>query len=175
MEWLPQETIVFNGASGELLNRFDLTDDAHLIGWDIVCLGRRASGETFDTGSLKQRIEIYRDAKPLYIDRIHFEGGSKLLNAPWGMNKASVSGTLFITLGHLCKPSLDELRSRLLTSPTDTSNEQQWGVSQRGEVLLVRYLGDSAEVCRKGFERCWQMLRPLLLNREALRPRIWNT
>lgn len=167
LEWLPQETIVFNAARGELRNRFELAAKATLIGWDIVCLGRRASGETFQQGAVTQRIEIYRQGKPLFIDRIHFAGGSAMLDAPWGMNKASVSGTFFATLGEHSL-SLDSFRECL-------PNPQQWGLTVRGELLLVRYLGDSAESCRRGFEAIWQLLRPLLINKPVHRPRIWNT
>ena len=42
-------------------------------------------------------------------------------------------------------------------------------------VELVRYLGVSAEQCRRGFEKIWQFMRPRLLSRPAVRPRIWNT
>lgn len=170
LEWLPQETIVFNGADGELLNCFDLQSTAQLIGWDIVCLGRRASGETFTNGQLKQRIEIYRDGRPLFIDRINFVGGSDMLQSPWGMRGQPVSGTFFVTLTSDIDKALDmdDLRSRLPSS-------EEWGLSRRNSVLLVRYLGMSAEQCRRGFESIWQQLRPLLTGRPALRPRIWNT
>jgi urease accessory protein len=168
LEWMPQETIIYNNARGTLLNRFDLEGDALLIGWDIICLGRRASGEQYTGGRLKQCIEIYRDGKPLYIDRVTFNGGSDMLKAPWGMNGASVSGTMFITLGEDTKLSLDDIREKI---PKDA----QWGISQRGEVLLLRYLGHSAESCRRGFEVLWQTLRPTLLKIAVHRPRIWNT
>lgn len=170
LEWLPQETIVFDGANGELLNCFDLQGSAQLIGWDIVCLGRRASGETFSRGQLKQRIEIYRDGRPLFIDRVNFVGGTDMLQSPWGMRGQAVSGTFFLTLTDDQEKALDmdNLRSQL-------PNVEQWGLSQRNSVLLVRYLGMSAEQCRRGFELIWQQLRPLLAGRQALRPRIWNT
>lgn len=168
LEWMPQETIIYNDAKGALLNRFDLEDDALLIGWDIICLGRRASGEKYTGGRLKQGIEIYRDGRPLFIDRVTFTGGSEMLKAPWGMNGASVSGTMFVTLGETAKLNLDEIREII-------PNGVQWGISQRGEVLLMRYLGDSAESCRRGFEILWQTLRPTLLKRAVHRPRIWST
>lgn len=172
LEWLPQETIVFNGAHGELLNRFDLEAGATLIGWDIVCLGRRASGESFDAGCIKQRIEIYRDGKPLFLDRVRFEGGSAMLSSPWGMHGQSVSGTFFATLANgeqtADLPDMDTLRAQL-------PQGREWGLTRRGDVLLARYLGHSGEACRRGFEKLWQLVRPALLQRPALRPRIWNT
>lgn len=183
LEWMPQETIVFNGARGELLNRFELEGSAQCFGWDIVCLGRRASGESFDTGQLLQKIEIYRGAKPVFLDRVRFDGGSAMLAQPWGMNGKTVSGTLFATAPAGQAFDRDSLRSAL-------STDSQWGLTVRqtmstlapdatpcsGEqMLLVRYLGDSAERCRQGFERIWQQLRPQLMSRPAHRPRIWNT
>lgn len=167
LEWLPQETIAFNGARGELVNRFDLAADALLIGWDVVCLGRRASGESFDRGSIRQKIEIYREGRPLFIDRVAFEGGGSLMDAPWGMRQCSVSGTFFATLGG-DSSTAETLRSALPVGP-------EWGLTRRGEVLLARYLGHSAETCRRGFEQLWYRLRPQLLQRPAVRPRIWNT
>src|SRR5690349_2631589 len=44
LEWLPQETIVFDGARAELDFEADLAPGARLIGWDLVCLGRTGSG-----------------------------------------------------------------------------------------------------------------------------------
>lgn len=183
LEWLPQETILFNGARGELLSRFDLAAESQLIGWDIVCLGRRASGERFEQGRVKQRIEIYRQGAPIFVDRVSFNGGSEMLSAPWGMATEVVSGTLFATLKPGFKPDLDTLRAELADSGSpdaglasaDHANAGRWGVTQRSGVLLVRYLGDSSESCRRGFERIWQQLRPQLLSRPVHRPRIWNT
>lgn len=168
LEWLPQETIGFNGAVGELRNRFELESGATLIGWDILCLGRRASGETFDSGRLKQRIEIYRDGQPVFLDRMVIEGGSQMQAAPWGLNGQPVVGTLFAALGDCCTPDPDALRAHL-------PDGLEWGITRRGEMLLARYLGQSSEACRRGFEKLWEVLRPALLQRPAIRPRIWNT
>jgi urease accessory protein len=42
-------------------------------------------------------------------------------------------------------------------------------------VLIVRYLGDSAEGAREYFQRIWRHVRPALAARPAKIPRIWNT
>lgn len=183
LEWLPQETILFNGARGELLSRFDLATESQLIGWDMVCLGRRASGERFEQGRVKQRIEIYRQGTPIFVDRVCFNGGSEMLSAPWGMAGEVVSGTLFATIKPGLKLNLDELRAQVMDSELIDSGltssgfggSSRWGITQRSGVLLIRYLGESAETCRRGFERIWQLLRPQLLSRSIHRPRIWNT
>jgi urease accessory protein len=42
-------------------------------------------------------------------------------------------------------------------------------------VLIVRYLGDSAEDAREYFQRIWRHVRPALAARPAKMPRIWST
>jgi urease accessory protein len=53
LEWLPQETIVYCGAQAELQTRIELQGDARLCYWDIVALGRPASGERFDRATFR--------------------------------------------------------------------------------------------------------------------------
>ena len=50
LEWLPQETIFFDGARARLETRVLLAADSRFIGWDILCLGRAAAGELFENG-----------------------------------------------------------------------------------------------------------------------------
>jgi urease accessory protein len=39
----------------------------------------------------------------------------------------------------------------------------------------VRYLGNSSETAKQLMTRAWKLLRPQLIGREAVVPRIWNT
>lgn len=41
-EWLPQETMLFNGAHANSETRVILEDAASFIGWDMLVLGRQA-------------------------------------------------------------------------------------------------------------------------------------
>ena len=42
-------------------------------------------------------------------------------------------------------------------------------------VLVVRLLCDDSEAARRVMLAAWQLLRPALLGRAAVMPRIWNT
>ena len=53
LEWLPQESIVYCGAQAQLETRIELQGDARLCYWDMVALGRPASGERFDSGEFR--------------------------------------------------------------------------------------------------------------------------
>ncbi|MEX1664357.1 urease accessory protein UreD [Zhongshania arctica] len=175
LEWLPQETIIFEGAEAELSNHFALHGNASLCAWDIVVLGRRASGECFSRGRCTQKIDISRDGVVLLKERTEWLGGSRMLDAPWGMGGMSVSGTLFATL-QCDQHMMDTLREGLAELVVSRGwLPAEWGLSQKRDIFLARYLGNSPEQCRKGFIWLWSQLRPLLNGRAACPPRIWNT
>ena len=46
LEWLPRETIVFDGALAQLETIIDIGAQASYVGWEVVCLGtlRSAAG-----------------------------------------------------------------------------------------------------------------------------------
>ncbi len=168
LEWLPQETIVFDGALAETECEADLAGDAGLIGWDIVCLGRTGSGERFMRGSYRTSIRIRRDGKPLWLERGRIDGGGKLLDSPAGLGGSPVFGTLFVS-------SLN-LNQRLLNETRKPQPEAGRGsVTLLPGILLARYLGDSSEAARRYFIALWRILRPVVAGREAIEPRIWRT
>ena len=74
LEWLPQETIVYAAAQAELTTEIDLHGDAKLLYWDIVALGRPASGERFDTGHFQAQLNIRRDGQLLWHERQRIRG-----------------------------------------------------------------------------------------------------
>ena len=167
VEWFPQETIVFDKASVRLHTRFDLEQGASLIAWDILCLGRKLSGETYRQGRLKQGFEIYRQGLPIFIERGFVDGGSAAMHSGWGWQGKAVSATFVASTSN--GALVDELRTQI------GSDSSVCVVSQLRDVLVVRYLGDSAEQAKDLFENCWNTIRKGLLNKEAIRPRIWNT
>lgn len=172
LEWLPQETIVFNGANGRLHTRVDLQGDGQACVWDMVCLGRPASGEVFREGRCEQILEIYRDARPLLIERNRFDGGNERLYARWGLNGAPVAGTFLATV----KPNRDRVDALVEALDALTpAAENEWGLTQKGELFIARYLGHSTRMCRRGFEYLWRELRPGITSTPAVTPRIWNT
>jgi urease accessory protein len=94
LEWLPQETIVFDGARAAMTSRIELTGSARYFGWEVLCLGRRAAGERFTKGVLDLHTRIERDGRPIWLERGRIGGGSPLLDSAAGLAGFSVSGTL---------------------------------------------------------------------------------
>lgn len=69
-EWLPQETILFDGSHLERRTCFDLAADARVLACELRVLGRAAHGETFTYGFLSDRIEVRRESKLEWIDAV---------------------------------------------------------------------------------------------------------
>ena len=168
LEWLPQETIVFDGALAQASCEVDLAADAGLIGWDIVCLGRTGSGERFRRGSYRSSIGIRREGKLLWLERARIDGGGRLLESPAGLAGSPVFGTLFVSFPLVEKAILEDMRKQ---NPV----EGKGAVTMLPGILLARYLGDSSEAARRYFIALWRILRPRLTGLEAIEPRIWQT
>lgn len=168
LEWFPQETIAFNGAQFEARTRVDLGAQGQAMGWDILCLGRPASGERFKRGYISQRTEIYRQGKPLFIDHLNIRGGGAGQSGAWGLRGLPVVGTFWFAAED--EKLLAALRKKIRTSP-----DELYGVTQLQGLVVCRYLGQSTERARELLTKAWTIVRPRLIGKHACMPRIWNT
>ena len=169
LEWLPQETILFGDAQVRTVTRVELEPGASFFGWDMVCLGRAASGDHWTFGRLQQSFEIWQGARPLWIERADFDAAAPVRQAPWGLAGRRVFGT-FVCTG-------DNPRAvAAVRAAVDTDeNRELFAVSQMRAAIVCRYLGGSTERVRQVFAQAWGALRPLMLGRPASAPRIWLT
>jgi urease accessory protein len=74
IDWLPQETILFDGAALSRTLEADLAEGARLLAVEAVVLGRTAMGETVRRGTLRDRWRIRREGKLVFADDLRFEG-----------------------------------------------------------------------------------------------------
>lgn len=171
-EWLPLETILFDGAHAELNTEVHLGPGARFVGWEVTSLGLPVNGIEFSTGNLKQSFRVYQSGIPKVIERFVVDPG---IRNPYpllaGTQNKPISG--FFVAGPFEQLS-DELYAAVRTIPQE-GRSYVAGISKVGEFLVGRYLGECSEQGRNIFEYWWQLLRPELLNRTACAPRIWLT
>jgi len=168
VEWLPQGTIVFDGADGTSTMRVDLASDSVFLGWDVVCLGRTASNERFERGRWRQRIDIARDDALVWSERAALSGGDALLTSPVGLNGAPVFGT-FVAMA----PRFDDDLIAQCQRVCPARGEGM--VTRLPHAIVARYRGDASEAAHDYFRTLWVSLRPALTGRAAVPPRIWKT
>jgi urease accessory protein len=171
LEWLPQETIVFNQADTFNATRVDLADDALYLGWEVLCLGRTASGESFDAGRHRQRLSLRQGDRLLWNEQGSLAGGSGALTSPAGFAGATVCGTL-IAAG---RPVTQDLVDKARTAISDRADISRLAITRLPHLLAARYLGPSSEDAKQAFSALWAVLRPALAGHAAVTPRLWST
>ncbi len=168
LEWLPQENILFAGARLHARTRIELEDDAVFIGWDVTCLGRPSSHERFEHGAFDSRLEFYHNQELLLVENQRILDPQDL-DAAAGLRGQPVQATL---LAFPCDDSHLESARRQLAMQGPSS---LMGITLIDGLLVVRALGVSSEILKKQMTSVWRALRPMLLGRPAVLPRIWAT
>ncbi len=171
LEWLPQEAIVFNAAHASSETAITLIDDALYLGWEVLCFGRTASGETFERGRYRQRMTIARGRRLLWNERGTLEADGRLMTAPIGLASHSVAGTLLAVGREIPQTLLDAAREAV----ADHAGATRIALTRLPHALAARYLGDSSEEAKELFVRIWSVLRPALTGSAAIVPRLWAT
>ena len=172
LEWLPQETIFFDTANVVLEQHVELAAGATYLGCEILCMGRRGSGERFNTGTVTQRSSIRRDGKLIWWEQGAMLGGR--LDSPLALDGKSVCATL-VAAG---KPLAAAVLATLLAdirADIAADGDHLFGITHTKGVLVARHLGDDSETARRLMLIVWRRLRPHLLGRAAVTPRIWQT
>jgi urease accessory protein len=175
VEWLPQETILYDGSDVALKTRVDVAAGAAFVGLDVVCFGLPARGETFARGRCSQAFEVWRDGAPLALERGRFDGDVAVPAAAWGLGGAPVMGTLLAVPAAPVDlaPTVASLRAAAEALPPGDAGAVT--TLAAGGVLVCRYVGPSAERAGRFLREAWAQARGALLGLPASPPRIWAT
>jgi urease accessory protein len=171
VNWLPQETILFDGGRLERRLEADLADGATLLALEAVILGRRARGEIVDEGLFRDRWRIRRNGTLIHAEETCFQEPFEAYRG----NAASLDGNSafasVLLVDDNARDLLGEARNCIGQSGI-AGGVSAWGVQASGK-LLARI------AARDGYE-LRKALVPLLrlLNRSAEGvsglPRIWS-
>jgi len=168
LEWLPLETLVFDGANAVIDTRIELGRGARFIGWDVVALGRTASSERFDRGRYRQSVELHQDGELVWCERAVLGGGSAALQSGAILGSAPVFGTMIVAGADVD----DEL---VATCRSAGGPSELLAMTRVAQVLVARVRGDSTIGARTHLATLWRALRPAFLGRAAVPPRLWST
>ena len=174
LEWLPRENILFDASEVAMGLDLQLAAGARFLGWEILCFGRRASGETWQHGSLRLDSRVSQAGRLLWAEQADVAAGSGFASAASGLAGCSVAAT-FIAAGFDAQPDLLQA-CRELAVPHDAGAAAplaRLGLTWVPGVFIARYLGDSSEDAFEWFTALWSLLRPALLGLSPVRPRLW--
>jgi urease accessory protein len=163
LDWLPQETILFDG--GRLARRLEveMAEDARLLALECVLLGRAAMGETVAAGALDDQWRIRRAGRLVHAEALRLTGDI----ASAGAGPATLRGArAFATLVHVAPEAetrLDAARAALGAEGVLAA------ATAKPSVLIARWLSPDAQALRAG------LIRFLIAFRAAPLPRVWTS
>lgn len=167
LEWIPQETILFDGARLDRRLRADLAPGAVLLAAETLVFGRAARGERMTHGLLRDRWRLHGPDGLLWADALALEGDlDAALQAPFGFAGAEALGTLLLA-GGAAEAGRDLLRALPEEAPGACT-------IPRPGLLLARWLGRATAV-RRAVGSAIVALRAAQLDLPARLPRLWTT
>ncbi len=170
LEYLPQETIVFNQAQFAQKTLIKLAENSSFITWEINRFGRSARGEDFSEGKWRNSLEIWQGRKPLWIDRKLVVGENNHFYSLNGLNSKPVVGSLIFIPRVEVKDLILSMRELIMVEFPD----RLVVVTKIQKGILCRYHGESVSDCRQIFISLWQLLRKTQNFDRNFTSRIWN-
>lgn len=170
LEWLPQETILFNQAQFKQTLKVNLGQNAAWLGWDIYRFGRTARGERFEEGEWRSHTEVWRDGVPLWIDRQWLPASLPIIDHPHGLNQCPVVGTLAWIGQEVDRDFVQQLRELW----TQLGLQGEMGVTRVQQGVICRYRGQSTSEARQWLTQVWNHVRSYALGQPACPVRVWQ-
>ena len=160
LDWLPQDTILFDGGRIERRMEADLAGDAELLVSEATVFGRAAMGEIVQDGSFRDRWRIRRDGRLVFADELRLDGDiARQLQRPAILAGNAAMATVLLVASE-CERFLEPAREVI---------EDAGGASAWGGKLLAR-IAASDSLCLR------RTLIPLLSLLSAGRalPKVWQ-
>jgi urease accessory protein len=172
LEWLPLETLAYDGCMARNSCKFELQDAAQLIAWDITALGMPSSKLPFQSGQIEQHLELLGH----WLDKgVIRANDSLLLDSPIGLGGKKCLSTLIYA--HAQSMSDQKRESILeLTRSVIAQHEVPFLVgatSPNAHIIVVRTLSDLVEPSMDLLREVWLAWRSELWRLTPSLPRIW--
>jgi urease accessory protein len=170
LEWLPQETILFEGARLRRLTRASVAPGARMLAGEMLVFGRPARGERMTTGLVRDAWEVWRDGRLIWVDALHLDDdlGAVLAN-PVYFDGAVAAATAI----HVAEDAGERLElARDLLG--DAADGLRVAATLVNGVLVVRWLGRDALLLRQSFGAFWAGFRAAVTGLAPELPRLWH-
>ena len=160
MEWLPQETLLFDRCALDRRLCVELANDAWFLGVESLVFGRAAMGERIGQARVRDLIHVVRGGRVLLHDAIRLDGE---VDAALQRKAIADGARAVATVVHVApnaEAALDDVRAAL--------RGVQGGVSAWNVMLLARILAAGGAALRTAVIAVLTMLRA-----QRPLPRVW--
>ncbi|MEP9353278.1 urease accessory protein UreD [Xanthobacter sp. KR7-65] len=163
LEWLPQETILFDRARLRRRYAVELAPSASFLSFEALMLGRLAHGDAMGEGHVEDHWRISRGGALVYADAFRLSGPlAQVLARPTVAAGNRAMATLLFVAPE-AESRLEEARGLLADIPCEA------GASAWNGLLAVRWLAGDIATLRRAASSF------LMAFRKAPLPRVWAT
>ena len=173
LEWLPLEAMCYSACLAENRLTMDLAPGAELMGWDVTALGLPLANLPFESGHLRQHIEV----PGIWLERGTIAASdTRLLDSPAGLAGHKCLASFFFVAG---QPLTRQRRERALDSARTviamhTLAGTAGASSPHPQVLVVRLLAPVVEPAMGLLRALRNTWRQELWGKSPSSPRIWS-
>lgn len=173
LEWLPLETIAYNGCQARNHMTLDLAPGAELLAWDVTALGLPTAGQPFATGALHQRLHW----PGTWLEEGHLRAtDDRLMQSRLGLAGHHCMATLVLATGSAMTAAkqnqlLDAVRAAIDLHPLAATTG---ATCPNPNVLVVRTLAPLVEPAMALLQTLRAVLRQQAWALDANPPRIWQ-
>jgi urease accessory protein len=173
LEYLPPETILFEGARLRRDTRLDLARGAGFLGGGILVFGRQARGERLTHGLVNERWEFWRDGALAWGDALHLAGdlAATLADPACFAGAAACATLIFVPPKTDPGAFLDRARAVQVRSAIPGL---QAGATVVNGLLIARWLAADALALRRAYAELACHLREAAMGLPPRLPRLWH-
>ncbi len=184
LEWLPLETIAYDGCLAHNRLHATLAPGAEMMGCDILALGLPAADEAWRRGSYRQHVEI----QDTWLDRCLIRADdARLLDSGPGWAGRRVLASLWFTSGSVLTDArrallIDTARAAIDAEEANAANNGKTShlliagiTAAQGGLVVLRVLGQRVEPVQALVRAIRLEWRALAWSAQRHIPRIWGT
>ncbi len=143
LDWLPQETILFDDSALSRRLEIEIAADARLTAVETILFGRTARGERVRRTALTDAWRIRRAGRLVYADTLALDGDATAVLARRATGAGAVAVASLIHAAPDAETRLDRLREIASTGGPD------WGVSAFNGLVAIRLIDTDAARLRR--------------------------
>jgi urease accessory protein len=162
LDWLPQETILFDRSSLKRTLTADISPSARLLAVESIVLGRAAMGETARDVTVRDSWRIRRGGRLVFADGLRFDGDSEATLAGTTTGNGARALATVVLVAPDAESAIDHARAALLEKCSET------GVSAWNGMLVARLIAPDGQALSADVTRLIETLRGRPM------PRVWN-
>ncbi len=168
VEWLPQETILFDQSGLHRTIEIELAFGASFIGLEAIVLGRQAMEKPARELNFADRWRIKQNGKIIHADDIKLNGNIETLL----QNQATLNGAASFATLVVCLPEAqcDQTELTLANMQAAQQRSQFWSVNKIATKIVARFVAQDMYQLRK-------LLIPVVNAARQQRPlpKVWRT